>query len=147
MISTACGAESTAHGFAACVGVLADGRLLAMDTRIATVTGRLAGVDPQMLARFERDLTTIHRTWRRGMEDACRDRTGGDSGQRQVCRLDATLAREETLDSLLAEAFGALGAGQAADPYLPREVEIFVPLPGLPRGVPGITVTVPSGIN
>lgn len=115
-----CLAEATGPGRSACLELIADQRLMALETRVDTAPTQFQGATAAGVAAFGDGLRDDQRDWRRGMEKACRKQRGT---ARQSCRIDAISARNAQLD----EAFRAL-PGQA-DPYFGDSVRIIVPLP------------------
>jgi len=137
LVQQRCGYERLAEAETACVGMLADGLMMAMDQRIATVTTGLQAASASELSDFETGLMQSQTRWRTGMEAKCQNRgaaRGAMPAARQICRLAEGLARNRRLDSALAGEFATM-AGMSGDrPRLEGKVNLRIPLTG---GIPG----------
>ncbi|MEM7505574.1 MAG: hypothetical protein AAF415_02425 [Pseudomonadota bacterium] len=140
--ATACAIEATEHGRAACLGLLADNRLLALETRLSNITAALQGATAAGIVEFERGLYVDQTRWRREITRECGK--ASSSLARETCRLGAIAAREDQIDAVLARAFAPLGGVPGETAILPGEVEVFVPLGRAERGAfPFLSLDIP----
>lgn len=135
----ACAGELLLGARVACLGSLTERREMAMEARIAST---LAGLQAATAAE-SRALAIRYReaqaAWRAAVAQDCAD---DDRLYQQLCRLAATLAREEEVGESLARASADLGGGPEG--LRPEGVEVWVPLE-LPHGAGrrGVDVGVP----
>ncbi|MEM1385806.1 MAG: hypothetical protein AAGG06_19475, partial [Pseudomonadota bacterium] len=130
----ACAAEIFAHGRAACIGQLADGRLLAMETRLGSLTAGIEGARAETLLAVSEGVRDAQHSWQIAMEMFCQMAGARLSPERQICRLDKTLERETQLGAALETAFAPLGGIPGSPSVLGAEVEVFVPIDQPPGG-------------
>ncbi|MEL6478374.1 MAG: hypothetical protein AAFR17_13690 [Pseudomonadota bacterium] len=138
---TRCAIEPTEAGRAACLGLQADLKLVALEARLARVTGQVQGASVPAISALERGLAADQARWRRATERGCRSRATPLA--RETCRLDAVTARSAEIDTLLAEAFAPIG-GIPGEVDLPEDVEVRIPLGRGPNGTfPFIDLDIP----
>lgn len=138
----ACAIEATEQGRAACLGLRADMRLVALETRLSTIAAALQGATAAGIAEFERGLYIDQTRWRRQIARECGK--ASSSLARETCRLGAIAAREDQIDAVLARAFAPLGNVPGATAPLSGEVEVFVPLGPARRGAfPFLSLDIP----
>ena len=138
LIAARCGSELTAHGQSACLGVLTDERMTAMNRTLAGLPAQIQGADARTLRAFDRDIRRAQRVWRQSMEADCRAATGLTAGPRRnlvwrLCLLQKTMRRKDELTGIIRLAFEHLGGAPGGVSYVPDEVEVFIPLGGLKR--------------
>lgn len=127
-----CAEEATGPGRAACLGLVADQGVMAMETYLAGITTSIQGARPAQITGFERGLTASQADWRRKAERECRRQPVGVA--RQSCRVAEVRAREVALVEIVGRAFAPLGGVPGGVPFATDGVEILVPLDG--RGTP-----------
>lgn len=136
-----CAEEATRPGRAACLGLVADRGLLAMETYLAGIAPALQGAEAVEIVGFERGLMASQADWRRKAERVCRRQPAGVA--RQSCRVSQVLAREAALAEVLERAFAPLGGVPGGLPFATDGVEIFVPLDGTGRPRPFLRLEAP----
>ena len=124
LIARFCGIEMLAEARVACVGALAGGKLMVLETRFANATSGLQAASGPMLQAFERRLALLHRAWRDEVAVACRY---GKPIERETCRLEQILERLDRVDRVIAGAFERVG-GPPGVFKLPEELEVKVPV-------------------
>jgi len=133
-----CGQEEGAR--AACLGVIADTRMVAMERRIAALAAAGQAGDPGALVERARALERAQARWRETVESRCGARRGALARQR--CRLDAALAREAALAPILARAAAPSRGPAAPGVMLPPSIGLEF-RPGLHGPVPLLRFAVP----
>lgn len=113
-IARACADESLPWALAACIGHLADQRLMEIEARIAHLGATAASVRLGVLWALRHAASAAQRQWRSEMEDTCRKTPG--PVERQQCRLAGALARTALLERVIANAFAAQGTTERPAP-------------------------------
>lgn len=145
LIRRGCGIEILPRARAACIGALADGRLLAIETRLSGATAGIQGATGPTLRAFEKNLAALQKAWQDDLRTACPQR---DPVARQTCRLERILARSDQVDTVLETAFAPLGGVPGQGFRLPGQVDVEVPVrvPGFDEDL-SVTIPVPLPQN